>query len=228
MKEIFHLFLVKPLLNALILFYNFIPGQDLGLAIIALTLLIRLILVPAFQKTLRSQKALQQLQPKIEGLKAKHKDDREAQSRAMLELYREHKVNPFSSCLPLLVQLPILIALYRVFLTGLNGLVEADLYPFTSNPGTINTHFLGLVELGRPSFLFAFLAGAMQFVQSKMSVPKQTPTDKTAALMNTQMVYFMPLLTVFIAASLPAGLSLYWVVTTVFAIVQQYYIMRRA
>lgn len=228
MGEFFHLILTKPLFNILIWFYNVVPGHDLGLAIIALTLLIRLVLVPSFQKSLRSQKELQQLQPKLNEIREKHKNDKEAQTKAIMEFYKEHKVNPFSSCLPLLIQLPILLALYRVFFKGLDGQVGSELYSFVADPGKINTVFLGLVELTRPNFLFAFLAGALQFIQSKMIAPKtQSTPDKTAAMMNIQFTYFMPILTIFIAMKLPAGLSLYWAVTTLFAIGQQYYIIKK-
>lgn len=230
MTTFFHIILTKPLLNALVWFYNIIPGQDLGLAIVALTLLIRIILIPAFQKSLRSQKELQQLQPKLEEIRQKHKDDKQAQTKATLELYKEHKINPFSSCLPLLIQLPILIALYQVFLSGLNSKISGELYSFISDPGTINTNFLGVIELARANLYFGVAAGALQFVQSKMMTPKKNPNvplDQTARLMNAQLTYFMPVLTAFIAIKLPAGLALYWVVTTLFAIVQQYYIMRK-
>ena len=229
MMEFFHILLTKPLLNILIWFYNVIPGQDMGLAIIALTLLIRLILFPSFQKSLRSQRELQKLQPKLNEIKEKYKDDKEAQTKATLEFYKENKVNPFSSCLPLLVQLPILIALYQVFLTGLNGKVASELYSFVPDPGTINTSFLGLVELGKSNIWFALAAGIFQFIQSKMMVPPKTGVpDKTASIMNAQLTYFMPVVTVLISMRLPAGLALYWAVTTLFAIGQQYYIMRTA
>ena len=229
MMEFFHILLTKPLLNILIWFYNVIPGQDMGLAIIALTLLIRLILFPSFQKSLRSQRELQKLQPKLNEIKEKYKDDKEAQTKATLEFYKENKVNPFSSCLPLLVQLPILIALYQVFLTGLNGKVASELYSFVSDPGTINTSFLGLVELSKSNIWFALTAGIFQFIQSKMMVPPKTGVpDKTASIMNAQLTYFMPVVTVLISMRLPAGLALYWAVTTLFAIGQQYYIMRTA
>lgn len=229
MANFFHIVLIQPLLNALIWLYNVIPGHDMGLAIIALTVVLRLLLFPSFQKSLRSQKALQRLQPKLEELKAKHKDDKEAQTKAMLELYKEHKVNPLSSCLPLLIQLPILIALYRVFLSGLAGNdLAPQLYHFVRNPGVINVMFLGLVNLAQPNYIFGVLAGAFQFVQSKMMLPKTSAaTDKTARMMNAQMTYFMPVITIVIAIKLPAGLSLYWIVTTLFAIGQQYYIMKQ-
>lgn len=228
MSNIFHIALTQPLLNALIWLYNVIPGEDMGLAIIALTLVLRLALFPSFQKSLRSQKEMQKLQPKLAELKEKYKDNKEAQTKAMLELYKEHKVSPLSSCLPLLLQLPILIALYRVFLVGLAGNdLSAELYPFIQNPGAINVNFFGRLDLAHPSYVLGILAGAFQFVQSKMMMPKNTPAgDKTARMMNAQMTYFMPIITIVIAVKLPAGLALYWVVTTLFAIGQQYYIMR--
>lgn len=229
MSNFFHLILTQPLLNALVWLYNVIPGQDVGLAIVALTLLIRIILIPAFQRSLRSQRELQHLQPKLDELRRKYKDDKEAQTKATLELYKQHKINPFSSCLPLLIQLPILIALYQVFLSGLNNKISGQLYPFISDPGKIQTSFLGLVDLAQPNLYFGIAAGLLQFVQSKMMTPKKNPnaTDKTQAIMNAQLTYFMPLVTAFIATRLPAGLAVYWVVTTLFAIGQQYYIMRR-
>lgn len=227
MFEFFHIVLTRPLLNVLIWFYNVIPLRDLGLAIVALTLLIRLLLLPSFQKSLRSQKEMQGLQPKLEEIKQKYKDDKDAQAKATLEFYRQNKVNPLSSCLPLLVQLPILIALYRVFLSGLAGNIAGELYPFVQNPGTINTNFLGLVELAQPSYILAVLAGISQFVQSKMLAPKTKAQDRTASLLSAQFTYFMPILTIIISIKLPAGLALYWVVTTLFAIGQQYYIMRK-
>lgn len=228
MGQFIHEVLSRPLLNVLIWFYDVIPGHDMGLAIIALTLLIRLLLLPSFQKSLRSQKELQQLQPRLNEIKEKYKDDKEAQAKATMEFYKENKVNPFSSCLPLLIQLPILFALYRVFFTGLNGHLGGELYSFVADPGLINTKFLGFIELTKTNLVFALLAGAFQFIQSKMITPKaKGQKDKTASFMNAQMLYFMPIITVLIAFRLPAGLSLYWVVTTLFAIAQQYYIMKK-
>ena len=225
--NIFHLVLTKPLLNVLIWIYNTVPLHDIGIAIIVLTILVRLLLFPSFQKSLRSQRQLQQLQPKLDEIKEKYKDDKEAQTKAVLEFYQQNKVNPFSSCLPLLVQLPILIALYQVFLSGLNSQLAGELYPFVRDPGQINTNFLGLMDLSKANFIFAFLAGALQFVQSKLMMPTKKIQDQTARIVNMQFTYLMPVVTVFIAAKLPAGLALYWIVTTLFAIGQQYYIMKK-
>jgi len=225
--NIFHIILTKPLLNLLIWFYNVLPGHDIGLAIIAVTLITRIILYPSFQKSLRSQRELQQLQPKLDEIKAKHKGDKEAETKAILKFYQENKVNPFSSCLPLLIQLPILIALYSVFRTGLSGEIAGELYGFIKDPGVINTKFLGLIELAKPNTVFALIAGASQFVQSKLMAPKTKSQDKTAAMMSMQFTYIMPIVTAVVAFSLPAGLSLYWIITTLFAIGQQWYIMRK-
>lgn len=229
MGELFHTILSKPLLNLLIWFYNILPIADMGLAIIALTLLIRLILWPSFQKSLKSQRELQKLQPKLNEIKEKYKGDQGGQAKATMDMYKEHKVSPFSSCLPLLIQLPILIALYRVFLTGLNGNVGGELYSFIRDPGDINSTFLGIVDLTKANYIFAGLAGVFQFIQSKMIAPKPQAgqKDKMASLMSAQFTYFMPIVTIIIAARLPAGLSLYWAITTLFAIGQQYYIMRK-
>ena len=224
---IFHTILTEPLLNLLIWFYQIIPGQDIGLAIIAVTLLIRLLLFPSFQKSLRSQKQIQAMQPKLEEIKTRYKDDKEAQTKAILAFYKENKINPFSSCLPLLVQLPILIALYQVFIRGLNGDISGDLYPFISNPGTIDPTFLGFINLSHSNFWFALAAGLSQYWQSKLMSLGNKSTDSTARMMSMQFTYLMPLVTVFIGSRLPAGLTMYWLVTTLFAIGQQYYIMRR-
>jgi len=134
--------LFQPLLNLLVGLYDLL-GHDMGWAIIVMTVIIRLILYPSFKHQLESQKKLAELQPKLQTLKDKHKDDKEAQSRAMMEFYKENKVNPLSSCLPLVIQLVILIALFQVFRTGLNGATVSNLYSFVPNPGTISPTAFG-------------------------------------------------------------------------------------
>jgi YidC/Oxa1 family membrane protein insertase len=179
-------------------------------------------------KSLKGQRAMTALQPKMAELKEKHKDDREGQAKAMMELYKEHKVNPLSSCLPVLIQLPILIALYQVFAKALKGNLEG-LYSFVSNPGTLDPRFLGLVDLSHPNIIFAIVAGLVQFWQSRMIAgwqDKSANQDATAKALNVQMMYVLPVISVIIAWTLPAGLPLYWIVTTLFAVAQQYYIQK--
>ncbi|MCL5666458.1 MAG: YidC/Oxa1 family membrane protein insertase [Patescibacteria group bacterium] len=216
----------RPLLNLLVFFYNILPGHDIGLVIILLTIVIRLILAPSFHKSLKSQQAMNALQPKLNEVREKYKDDKEGQAKAMMELYKEHKINPLSSCLPLVIQLPILIALYQVFARALNSHL-VGLYSFVQNPGTINPKFLGLVDLSKPSLVFGIIAGLAQFWQSKMMMPKVAGQDATTKAMSFQTTYVLPLISVIVAIKLPAGLPLYWIVTTLFAVAQQYYIMRK-
>lgn len=237
MGGIFHTILVQPIFNLLVFLYDVIPGSDMGFAIILLTVIIKLILWPFMNSSLKSQKALQEIQPKIEELKTKHKDDKEGLAKAMMGLYQQEKVNPFSSCLPLLIQFPILIALYRVLLQGFDPAALGQLYAFVPNPGSINNLFLGFLDLSVPSLWLAIIAGVFQFFQTRMLTSKRPPKqvegkpaakDETMlASMNKSMMYFMPAVTVFIGATLPGGLALYWVTITVVSIVQQAIVLRK-
>lgn len=225
----------QPILNALIWLYDVIPGHDIGLAIIALTIVIRLILWPLQQSALKSQRALQEIQPKLKVLQEQYKDDKVALNKAMVDLYAKEKVSPFSSCLPLLVQLPFLIALYQALQKGLSSADFNLLYPFVANPGTVNHVSMGFLDLAKASIPLAVLAGAAQFIQTKMLPMNRPPAgvgagakdEDMAAKMNRQMLYVMPAVTVFIGATLPGGLTLYWLVTTLMAILQQWLFLRK-
>lgn len=232
--------LYKPLFNVLMLLYVYIPGHDLGLAIIGLTLIIRIILFPSYLKTLQAQQSLKKLQPHIDRVKEEYKHDKTQQSQELVKLYQEHKVNPLGGCLPLIIQLPVLYALYRVFAAGLSDESLTHLYAwFPKVPTTINTTFLEFthipsltINLAVSNLYLAILAGIVQLVQSLL-MKRLQPTSGTgsdggmAKIINTQMVYFFPIFTVFIAWSLPAALSLYWVATTFFMVVQQIIILKR-
>lgn len=226
-SSLYHEIIYRPLLNLLIGLHNIIPGHDIGIVIILVTLAIRLILAPSFHKSLVSQKAMNDLQPKMNEVREKYKNDKEGQARAMMELYKEHKINPLSSCLPILIQLPILIGLYQVFQAALGHNNISGLYEFVKKPELINPMFLHVVNLGKPNIFFAAIAGLSQFWQSKIMMSKTKSSDSTAQIMAVQTTYILPLFTIFIAWRLPAGLPLYWIVTTLFAVGQQYYIMRK-
>ena len=214
----------RPLLNLLIFFYNIIPGHDIGVVIIVLTLVIRLILAPSFHKSLKGQAAMTALQPKLNEVREKYKNDKEGQAKAMMELYKEHNINPLSSCLPLVVQLPILIGLYQVFRVALNPIISMDtrlhgLYSFISHPANISPYFFHFINLSQPSIALGVVAGLAQFWQSKLMMPKQTgQQDSTQKIMAMQTTYVLPVISVIIAVKLPAGLPLYWIVTTLFAV----------
>lgn len=229
----FNEILYRPLFNLLVFFYNAVSFSDIGIAIILLTVLIKLIFLPMSRKAIVSQKALQNLQPKIKEIQEKYKNNKEEQTKALLNFYKENKVNPMSGCLPLLIQLPILIALYQVFLKGFDPDNLSVLYSFITNPGAINPMFLGLLNLAIPSKLLAVLAGAAQFWQAEMMTPKKglpkapkTSDEYMSQVISKQMLYVLPVFTVIISWKLPAGLALYWVASTLFTIIQQYAIMR--
>lgn len=229
LKEIFTAVLYQPLYNLLIWFYNVIPGNDLGIAIIFLTIFVKILLYPLFTQSIKSQKALSEIQPKVDELNKKYKDQKDKLGLALMELYKKEKVNPFSSCLPLLIQLPFLIAVYQVFIHGLTNGSFDILYPFINNPGKINTLSLGIIDLAKKSVVLAILAGIAQFWQSKMMISKKAiKSSNTLTLnMNKQMIYLMPLITIFIGSSLPAGLTLYWLFTTILSAFQQLIIFKK-
>ena len=221
--------LYRPIFNILIGLYNVLPYHDIGVAIILLTVFIRLLLYPFSLKALKSQKRLQELQPKIKEVQERHKGNKEERARKLMELYKEHDISPLSGCLPLLVQFPVLIALYRAFLNGLKPEGVTGLYSFIQHPGSVNPLFLGFLDLSKKNVYLALLAGAVQFWQSKQSIPKAHSVKREgnmAQMMNTQMLYFMPLFTVFLGITFPAGLALYWIVYTLFTVFQQWQMQR--
>lgn len=234
MSYLFTTFCYQPILNLVIFLYNNIPGHDLGVVIVILTLIIRIILYPLAQKSIVSQKALNDLQPKVEEIKKKYADNKEEMGKAMMSVYKDNKVNPFSSCLPLLVQLPFLIAVFQVFRDNFNEKSLQLVYPFIHRPDVIHSISLGFVDLSKPNIVLAVLAGAAQFWQAKMMMTKRpvvhtegSKDEDMMAIMNKQMLYFMPILTVVIGFSLPGGLTLYWFITTVFQALQQYYLFHK-
>lgn len=188
--SLFDRILTQPILNLLAFIYNFIG--DFGLSIIIVTVLIRLLLWPLVKKQLHQTKAMREIQPELKKIKARAKGDRMAESMQMMELYKEKNIKPFSSMLVMLIQLPILIAIFRVIqiLAGgaynaTNGTNAAEfIYPFLAHFGRIpelvsGQHLMlfGLVDLAKttggylPSLLMALLAGFLQFFQSKQIMP---------------------------------------------------------
>jgi len=238
----FDVILVKPLLNMLVIFYAGLPVHDFGLAIILVTLVIRAVLWPLQGQTLRSQKALNKLQPEIKKISDKYKNDPKKVQEMTLELYKEKEVNPLSSCLPSLIQLPLLFALFYALikfkdpnflkLADPNAGLPAYLYIWVRDlgfvksamVGTFHTSLLGLVDLSKANVVIAVLAGATQFLQTKLMTPKNQDGGQAAQTMK-MMLYMFPALTIFIGLTIPAALPLYWVVTSAAAALQQYLIM---
>ncbi len=227
-NEIFY----KPLFNGLIFLYNIIPNHDMGVSIIILTIIIRLVLWPLTNKGIKSQKALAALQPKVEEVKKKFKGNKEAQAKALMTLYSENKINPLAGILPLLIQIPIIFALWRVFLNSINSDFSL-IYPFIEAPTEIQTVFLGLFDLTKRNVLLAVIAGILQYFQTKMIMPSFAPqggasegkpsdTVNFSQVMSKQMLYFGPVISIIIFWTLPAALPLYWIIVTLMTILQQY------
>ncbi len=227
--EFFKIILYQPLFNATIFLYDIIPGQDFGLAIVFLTIIIRLTFFPLTVKTTRSQRALNRINPKMKEIKEKFKHDSTAQSAAIMQLYKEHNVNPLSGCLPLLIQLPILIALYRAFGAGFKPENFALIYSFVENPQHINPIAFGFLNITTSSAILAVITGIFQFFQLRQNQALtqgngQDGQQKEVAAMNKQMLYFFPVMIIIIGWRLPAGLLIYWLTTTLFSIGEQAYI----
>lgn len=230
----FNTILYQPLFNALVFLYQYIPGRDFGIAVISLTLIIRVIFYPLMAKSIKSQKVMSEIQPKVQEIQKKYKDDKEKQAKETMALYKKEKVNPLGGCLPILIQLPILIALYRVFWKGLQPETMDFLYSFVPNPGTIDPTFLGIINLAEASILLAIIAGISQFFQTKTLMPKtKQPVSQGgqmaqfSGMMQKQMLYFFPILTVFILWRLPSAIGIYWIVTALFTVLQQHLVMRK-
>jgi YidC/Oxa1 family membrane protein insertase len=249
--SIFNQLIYTPIYNLLVFVYNFLPFKDFGIAIIIITIIIKFLLIPLSRKQIESQKKMTELQPKIKEIQQKYKNDKEKQSRMLMELYKTNKSNPFSGCLPMIVQLVFLIAIYRVLfnISQANLMVDGSiLYQFVHNPGQINKLFLGLVDLSTavnlgnitfseiPKIILVLLAAFSQYFQTKMLMAKQKSVAKPqndekpdfSQMMSKQMLFLGPLLTLFIGIKFPSGLALYWLVSTVFMIVQQYFLEKEA
>ncbi len=225
MSAIYTTVIYQPILNLLIFFYQTIAFNDLGVAIILVTLVVRLILFPIFQKSVRHQTVMQRLNPEIKKIQDQHKNDRQKQGEAMIALYKEHKINPFSGIFLLLVQLPILFALFQIFNNILDPNAFDLVYSFISAPQNFQTHFFGtdLIPLEKSNIIIAGLAAIAQYFQAYFSLAKTKPGEAktTAEQVGRQMVYIMPAITFAFLFTLPAAIGLYWIVTSLFSVVQQ-------
>jgi YidC/Oxa1 family membrane protein insertase len=242
MGALFQTLIQQPILNLLIWLYDVLPGNDIGLAIIALTILVKLVLYPFAAAQIKQQRALQRLQPKIDEVRERLKDDKEKQAKELMELYKQENVNPAASCLPLLIQLPVFIGLFHALREGLASRGLDMLYAFVPNPGTIDPFFLGVLDLSKPNIVLAVVAGAVQFIQTRQILAKPSPAapppaevegkdaakdESMAALMNKQMAYIAPAMTIFFGINLPGGMSLYWIVMGLLTVAQQAIFLRK-
>jgi YidC/Oxa1 family membrane protein insertase len=218
--------LYNPLLNALVALYDVIPGQSFGVAVILLTLLVRIVMMPLFGLSIKTQFKMAELQPKLKELQKKLKGNKEELTKATMELYKAEGVNPFSGILVLLLQLPIFIALFHLFRSGFDGDLALRLYPFVPVPAFVDTAFFGFFDLASSSFIVAVVAAVAQFFQAKTATPPQQKGSDAASQIQQRMVYIFPAVTFFILTSLPSAIGLYWITTSVFSIWQQWTMTR--
>ena len=225
----------NPLYNALIVFVDIIPGGDVGLAVIVLTLLVRVILFPLSQKSSRTQLVMKRIQPAVEALKKKFKDNPQAQAKETMALYKKEGVNPFAGFLVILIQLPIIFGLYFIFLRGGLPTINLEiLYSFVPVPEAVDMQFLGFVDIAAKNVVLALLTGITQFIQINLVSPKLEKRKKDAGMkddmmrsMQLQMKYVMPVIVAIIAYTLPATIGLYWTTSNLFMIAQELYIRRK-
>lgn len=233
----FHTVVFIPLTNALVFLTAHLWG-NIALAVIALTIIIKLILFPFAYSTIKNQIAVKKIQPLIDAIK-KNIPDKTEQTKKIMELYKEHKTNPLSGCLPLIIQLPIILGLYRVFLQG-TTVDPSVLYSFVQAPAHISNFFLG-INMTSKSIIVAIIAGVTQYFQLKLSPSLQNPTSNIPAVATDQpdmqgavmenmqktMKYTLPVMITVFAAVVPAAVALYWVVTNLFTIAQEWWTNRR-
>ena len=198
--------IARPLVEMLHFFYQYV--HNYGIAIIIITILIKLAFYPLSQKSYKSMGKMKEVQPKLAKLKEKYKDDKARLNKEMMDLYRTHKVNPFGGCLPIVVQIPVFFALYRALMVA----IELRHAPF----------FGWILDLSAkdPYYVTPLIMGATMFLQQKM-------TPSTGDAMQARMMLFMPIIFTFMFLNFPSGLVLYWLVNNVLSIGQQYMVMRQ-
>lgn len=231
MKAFIHTVLYQPFFNLLIFIAWLVPGHSIAAAIIVLTIIVRLILLPSSIKAAHHQVRSMEMQPKINKIRSEIKDQQE-QSKALMALYKEEGFSPFGSCLPLLIQIPIIWVLFSVFRSGLNISSFSNLYSFLPRPETLNTFFFGM-DITKPDpWVLPIVAGLLQFGLSYLtmlpqkSIAKPEGNDPTA-MMTKQMLFIAPLITIFFGRTMPAALVIYWITTTIFGILQQLYVNKQ-
>ncbi len=235
MSYLYTTLVYNPLYNGFILLIDalrFVPWVDAGVVVILFTIIVRLILFSLSKKAARTQVVMRQAEPELAIIKEKYKDDKQALATHTMAFYKEKKINPFSMFFLLLIQLPILIALYRIFYTSGLSTVHADiLYSFVHVPPAIGTSFLGIFDLTKKSIVLAVCAGASQFFQINMSAPKVKRDSEgklsQESMMHGMMKFTMPVMILLIASNIASALAIYWTTSNLFMIGQEIYIRKQ-
>ena len=221
-----------PLYNGLVFLIDIIPGKGAAIAVLILTIIIRLILFPLSKKAIRTQLQMKQIDPEVKNIREKNKD-RNEQGKQIMALYKEKGVNPFAGFFLLLIQFPVLIAIYQVFRSGLPKIDSSILYAFVSNPSFVSMSFLGMsLDSFSLRFTLAALTVITQFIQINLSLPKVEKKQNAsfqhdlAYSMNMQMRYIFPFIFFFIAI-ISSVLSIYFITTNIFMTFQELFVKRK-
>ena len=238
-SNIWHTFFFDPVYNALVFFIDVMPGGDVGLAIIATVLVVKTILLPISIKAAKTQRIMREIEPKLKEIKEKHKEDKQEQAQAMMSIYKDAGMNPFASIVLIFLQIPFIIALYFSVSSG-GGISLPDinidlLYAFIEAPAAVTMSLLGLFDMSARSWLLALLAGVTQYIHVNLTMPKLPPKDPDAEPdlkadfmrnMQTQMKYVMPVLIAVVAYTISAAIALYFVVSNLTTIAQEYFVRK--
>ena len=240
MHSLWNTVFYQPIYNILIFIIDNITFGDVGFAIILVTIIVKLILSPLTRKSIRSQILMKRMEPEIKQIK-KDFPNKEEQAKKTFELYKKYGTNPFSGCLVVILQLPVIFALYYVFYNGIS--IKEDLiYPFIQTPTILHTNFLGLVEMGSKSIFLGIFAGITQFIQGYFSLPMKSKKveivkevsdntesfqDQLSKSMQMNVKYILPVFIAFVAWKISAAVALYWIVSNIFTIIQEWYIRRQ-
>jgi YidC/Oxa1 family membrane protein insertase len=226
MKTLWYTVIYEPIYNALIFIAQHITLKDVGLAVVLVTVLIRLVMMPLSRKMMLSQYKMKALEPKLAAIKAKGLS-KEAEAQETFALYKTEKINPASGCLYMLIQIPILLALYFVFN---NGVTQPDHLYSSLNTEGLKNMFLGFIDITKPYLPLAILAGLTQAIQAFLQpkpnlagVKEESFQGQFAKSMSVQTKFVLPIIIAFIATKLAAAVALYWVITNIFSIAQELY-----
>ncbi len=236
-SSLWHALVYQPLFNLLILIIGILPGHSVGFAIILLTVIVKIALFPLTGKSILAQHAMKELEPHLKDLREKHADDKQALAQKTMELYQEKGVSPFSGCLPMLIQIPIVFGLYWVFFKGLPVVDAKMLYSFVQHPGVLYMQFLSF-DLLKKSLVLALLTAFTQYIQARLSLKRQPALPKSegnkpsfqedfAKSMQLQMVYVLPVMIGAIAYHLPSAVALYWTTSNILGIGQEFLVSRK-
>jgi YidC/Oxa1 family membrane protein insertase len=227
----FHAVFYTPIYNALVALLAFSPGGDVGIAIIVLTILVRLLLLPLSIKAARTQRLVKQIEPLVAEIKKKHKDSEE-QMRHIMALYKEKGFNPVLNFVFLFIQLPVIFSLYYVFYKGGIPVIHTELlYPFTPVPVHVSVLFLNFLDMSKRSIALAVMAGVAQFFLFRLTFPappklseKPSLKEELSRNLSIQMRYIFPLMIIGIGYGISAAVALYWTVSNIVSIGQEYYV----